>query len=111
MNYDELTIEETVILMIFKKLMYKRGLLDEFYFFNTKGAGVGGFCIYKENGKWISYNYEKGEISGYREYNSLYDLCMDIFEALDKESTDYCIKTFPSLVDFALNGSKEHKTR
>ena len=111
MDFDELTAEEQILLVIFKKLMAKRGLLHHFYFFVRRSGGLGGFCIYKENGKWVSYIYERGEKCGYREYNDLFSLCMDIFEALDKESTDYCMKEFPLLVDEFLNSQRNGKTR
>ena len=100
MDFDELTDEEQILLVIFKKLMAKRGLLHEFYFFVRRSGGLGGFCI-----------YERGEKCGYREYNDLFSLCMDIFEALDKESTDYCMKEFPLLVDEFLNSQRNGKTR
>lgn len=107
MGFDELTNEEQIVFTVFWKLMKERGLLKEFYFFQKKTEGLGGFCIYKEDGKWISYTYERGEIIGYRDYIDLYSLCMDTFEALDKASTDYCLNDFPLLVEQVLNSDKE----
>ena len=98
MDYDKLTNEEQIILSVFKMLLDERGLIHEFYFFDKESIECGGLCVYKENGKWISYSYEKGVKIGYREYGNLYSLCMDAFESLDKNSTDYCTEAFPKLV-------------
>jgi hypothetical protein len=109
MDFDELTNEEQIILSIFKMLIGERGLTNEFYFFSEKSGGCGGFCIYKKDGKWISYIYERGEKSGYREYDDLYSLCMDTFGSLDKKSTDYCIEAFPKLVESFFTNKKFEK--
>ena len=111
MDFDELTSEEEIMLSIFKQLLNKRVLLNEFYFFKRRSDGVGGFCIYKENEKWISYIYERGQKYGYSEYSDLYSLCMHTFESLDKESTDYCKKEFPILVDEFSNSNGINRTR
>ena len=103
MNYDNLTCEEQGILKAFIKLMEEIGRRDLFTFFDKAKLNDGGFFIYKENNKWISCIYERGHRFSCHEYNSLYKLCVDIFKGLEKKDTDYCLKTFPVLVQDILN--------
>ena len=69
MNFDELTNEEQIIFSIFKKLLGDVGRMHSFAF--DKINRKGGFCVYKDNNKWVSYIYDRDQISGYREYDSL----------------------------------------
>ena len=111
MNMNELEENEKKILAVFINLMREIGRERSFTFLEKTEGGAGGFCIYKEDGKWITYTYEKGQKLGYREYDDLFSLCMDIFEALDKESTDYCIEVFPELVNKVMDNDSNKKTR
>ncbi len=109
MSFDELTNDERIVLDTFIELMKKIGRIDMFTFFE-KIVGDCGVCVYKENGKWVTYDYERNEIHGYVEYDNLYQLCIYIFKELDKKGTDYCMKVFPELVQENLS-SRRSKTR
>ena len=111
MRMEELEEDEKKILTVFINLMKEIKRDRSFTFLEKVEGGAGGFCIYKEDGKWITYTYEKGMKIGYREYDDLFSLCMDIFEALDKESTDYCIEVFPELVNRVMNTNGNQKVR
>ena len=109
MSFEELTSEEKKVLTVFIELMEKIGRRHSFTFLEKVNGGAGGFCIYKEDDKWITYTYEKGLKLGYREYDKLYDLCMDIFEALEKKDTDYCLSVFPTLVQEVCNTNSKNR--
>ncbi len=110
MSFDELTENEKIVFDTFVELMKKIGRIDMFTFFEKK-VGPCGVCVYKENGKWITYDYERNEINGYVEYDNIYQLCIYIFKSLDKKSTDYCMKVFPELVQENLSKGNSHRTR
>ena len=104
MEYGELTSEERIIFNIFNQLIHEIGRAYDFIFFDKEAGGLGEICIYKDvNNKWVLYVIERGQKFGYREYDNLYDLCLDVFEMFEKKNTDYCVSVFPALVQNALN--------
>ncbi len=104
MEYGELTNEEQIIFDIFNQLIHEIGRAYDFIFFDKYAGGLGEICIYKDtNNKWILYVTERGQKYGYREYDNLYNLCLDVFEMLEKKHTDYCVSVFPGSVQNALN--------
>ncbi len=106
MEYGELTSKEYIIFKTFKQLLQEIGRVHDFYFFNQteNNRGENRICIYKDiNNKWISYVSERNQMCGYREYDNLYDLCLDSFESLEKKDTDYCLSVFPELVQNELD--------
>lgn len=105
---DELTTEEQEILEVFKELLGEVGALRYFCFFDEYKNVADGFVVSKENGEWVVYGYDRNCKSTRNTYADLYSLCVSMFGALDKGSTDYCIAVFPSLVEEALNESKGH---
>ena len=111
MNFDDLTFGEQKILTVFIKLISDIGRRNSFTFFKKINSVDGGYCIYKENDKWIAYTYEKGQIFGYSEYNDLYCLCLNIFSSLEKHDADYCFSFFPRLVQDIFNDDLFNKAR
>ncbi len=109
--YEKLNNEEKVILNVFSKLLNETGHLSRNVEIFPKEYIEDRLIVEKKDDKWVFYINERGKVSSYREYNDLFSLCMDLFEALDKESTDYCMKEFPLLVGESLNSQRNGKIR
>ncbi len=110
MSIDNLTTEEKKVLAVFMNLINHIGRRLSFTFFQDLHTGMGESCIYKKDGKWVTYSFERGERLGYREYDSLYQLCMDTFQCLEKKDTDFCTEVFPKLVQDALAVDEKQAT-
>ena len=111
-NNKRLSNEERTIMGIFIKLLKETGHLSRNVEIFPKGKiPEARLVVDKVDDKWVAYIYERAEISGYREYDGLYSLCLDVFEALDKNSTDYCVDIFVPLVEDIINNEFKGKKK
>ena len=105
-KYEDLSENEKVILDVCLKLLDDSGDLYTHVVYPEREDEVDRFVeriqFYKKGNVWVSYILERNEIGGYREYYTLYSLCIDMFEALEKSHTDYCLSNFPIMVQKAL---------
>ena len=101
-DYENLSEEEKTVLGAFLKVLKESGDLTRNIVYPTKKEDVDKHIerlqFYKKGNKWVSYILERNERGGYHEYDSLYPLCLDAFECLEKSHTDYCMEAFPPLV-------------
>lgn len=114
-KYEDLEDEEKTILDAFIKLLkekkefYLNVVYPQEYEVNKYQERI---TFYKLDNKWVSYILERNQKSGYREYDDLYTLCMDIFNSLEKSHSDYHLDIFPILVeDIKKNYSKTKSIR
>ena len=108
-NFERLTDEENVIMSIFTKLLKETNHLSRNVIIFPSNIQEGKMIIDKSDYKWIFYIYERGKVFGYKEYDNLYSLCIDVFKSLDKDSTDYCMDVFVPLVEDLMNNEFNQK--
>ena len=96
---DNLEETEKQLFRIFFRLISKVRI-ESRVVYGRKKSGLGQFCFFKDQDKWISYIDGCDEINNYREYDNLYDLCIEFFKMIDKDKGDYCLKRIPPKSNF-----------
>lgn len=102
LNY--LTDEELKVLYIFTILMNRVNQSHNYKITNqNKGEGILG--IYKDENGWKTFIIERGQKCGIETFDSLDKACIDIFNRLELNATNYCLEMFPKLLneDFDMN--------
>ncbi len=97
--YGDLTDYEKDVLETFDKLV-KLIRISSDYYYSEHNEGLGGICIVKKEGLWVSYLEEKGTHHYSNTYDDVYDLITDLFDGMLYDNTCYCINNFPSKEEF-----------
>ncbi len=97
-EYKDIVGYEKDVLDTFFRVVNEAGPYDGIFGYRTYADC--GFCIQKKGDAWVVYHMERACKGGYREYKDVYDMATDLFEALDKEGTDYCVAHFPKKEEF-----------
>ena len=103
---EELTEYEKDVLDTFKILVKNAGA-STFYHFGEETIFPARLTIAKRGDKWVSYIYERGEYSGFREYDDVYDAVIDSFDGLGPNLSYYFIDNLPKKEEF----KGKHKQR
>ena len=104
MDLNYLTDEELTTLFIFTILM-NRVNQSHNYKITNKNEGEGILGIYKDENGWKTFIIERGQKLGIKTFNTLDKVCIDIFNHLELEATNYCLENFSKLLneDFDMN--------
>ena len=105
-KYEDLIDGEKIILDACLKVLQETGDLNRHIVYPRCEDEIDKYearlYFYKKGNVWVVYILERNEKGGYREYSTLYPLCFEIFDNLEKSHTDYCLSRFPNLVKEAL---------
>ena len=100
-----LTKEENVIQQEFINLLNLVGYKQNVSF-NKNIIEDRVIYIYKDKQIWKSSMNNNGEYFESKDYNSLYDLCIDIILHFDKDVSDFLLDQFPSIIEKRFNEDK-----
>ena len=98
MDLENLTDEELTVLFIFTILM-NRVNQSHNYKITNKNEGEGILGIYKDENGWKTFIIERGQKHGIQSFDSLDKACIDIFNRLELEASNYCLEMFPKLLN------------
>lgn len=104
MDLNYLTDEELTTLFIFTILMNRVNQCHN-YKITNKNIGEGILGIYKDENGWKTFIIERGQKHGIETFDSLDKACIDIFNRLELEATNYCLEMFPKFLneDYDMN--------
>ena len=100
-KYDDFSDKEKTIFLAFIKVLRETGSMPLHIVYPTEDKVdkyIERLQFYKKGNKWVSYILERNEKTGYREYSDLYCLCVEAFQMLEKDCTDYCMDVFDPLI-------------